>query len=323
MIKKTMEVMSMPQSDIMEFILYGDADGHTPLIKRIEDNCRFSFGRGVPNTIELYGMVIDSAIDYMSDVRGPASYRKRYYAPLYRWCGAFAEALGVPESENRLGELRNPMTIDTAVDLVKALHDREGKTKADLQSDLGLKAEKKGRSILNNLNRLTGKQEPPLRLAGQEICVRVVEQTVRNPDNDGRRKLFYTPNTMHPIVFQLNLMQVATLLQALQYSCFIEDNALPLDLAVDVWCQLSEYAKERIQEVFCPHDPNFEDFLAVVSDAIEGHSHRFMEESAMLDRTDLNPKERLYLVEKQVGPYDIELCNPPRTRKYQNSRFTI
>ena len=93
---------------------------------------------------------------------------------------------------------------------------------------------------------------------------------------------------------------------------------MPLDLAVDVWCQLSPYAKERLQEVFCPHDHDFEDFLEVVIDAAEGHSHRFMEESAMLDRKDLNPKERLYLIEKQIGPYDIELCNPPRTRKYQN-----
>lgn len=62
-------------------------------------------------------------------------------------------------------------------------------------------------------------------------------------------KQFYTPNTLHPIALQLNMALLLTLLHALYQNRENNDSNMSDILALDIWAQLSDYAKQRLQDL--------------------------------------------------------------------------
>ena len=93
-------------------------------------------------------------------------------------------------------------------------------------------------------------EDEPWTLCGQRVSTDV---KIRK---DGRKRYTYTPDTLNPIVMQLNITQAAYLLKSLgiAYDSRCYGNELSADLAYGIWSQLSPYAKKRIREAYVSED---------------------------------------------------------------------
>ena len=135
------------------------------------------------------------------------------------------------------------------IHLIKELHGTDGLgcEREPLCDKIGVK-EKTLRTYLKRLN--GDLEDEPWTLGGQRVSTAV---KIRK---DGRKRYTYTPDTLHPIVLQLNITQVAYLLKSLgiAYDSHCYGNELSADLAYGIWSQLSPYAKKRIREAYVSKD---------------------------------------------------------------------
>lgn len=131
------------------------------------------------------------------------------------------------------------------IQLLKELHGTDGLgcERKSLCDKIGVK-EKTLRTYLKRLN--GDLEDEPWTLGGQRVS------TVVKIRKDGRKRYTYTPDTLHPIVMQLNITQAAYLLKSLgiAYDSHCYGNELSADLAYGIWSQLSPYAKKRIREAY-------------------------------------------------------------------------
>lgn len=258
-----------------------------------------------------YRILIDAVSDYLRVNSTSSQIKSRLYDRLCAWCAHIGKQYQIKDYQNYIDEIPRPVIHDIAVELVKELHNPEGTLKDELAHHYGVS----DKTIQVSISRLNGKSgADPLRIGGQEVHVPVAyrEETHRT---DKRR--YYTPNTMSPIIFQMNLMQVATLLQSLYLNYDIRGNNIPMDLAVDTWGQLSDYAKGRIRQIFCQRDPDFAEFLDLVEQAETSDTYRFMTESEIFKNSDVSWSERLQLAYKGGMICNLSLRQPFRSRKNQ------
>jgi hypothetical protein len=151
-------------------------------------------------------------------------------------------------------ELPKAPVLDTEesklICLVKALHgpDGLGCTRKSLEETLSVN-EKSVRTYLARLSDPSANNKTPWYLGGQLVSTPVKE---RADQDNGHKKYVYTPDTLHPLVLQMNITQVAFLLKSLGIAYFSGacGHELSLDLAYGVWSQLSEYGKARIRKAF-------------------------------------------------------------------------
>lgn len=255
-----------------------------------------------------YRVIIYAAAEYILGYPAPVSVKQKLFQQMFALCEAVGEQHAVENYESLLKDLPMPVDQDLTIAFVKELHGRDGVTKNELAAEYGV--HKKTAQTL--IHRIAGESSyQPLRIGGQIVRVPVAHHEEKGRDEERR---FYTPNSMSPIVFQLNLMQAATLLQSF-YCNYERGNMIPLDMAIDTWCQLSDYTKNRIEEVFCRRDPQFADFIDMVDKEAESGEYRFMTESEMLESRDSNSEEQLMLAFKGGMICDLVLTGPYRTWK--------
>ena len=256
-----------------------------------------------------YRVIIYASAEYIAHYPAPPSAKQRLYPRMFALCEAIGEQYRIENYEAFLGELPIPVSQDLAIGIIKELHNREGVTKHELAAEYGISS----KSVQTLVHQISGENKQNLlRIGGQIVRVPVSHHKERSRSESRR---FYTPNSMSPIIFQLNLMQAATLLQS--FHCNYEkDNLIPFDMAVDTWCQLSDYVKDRIREVFCRRDAEFDEFINSVEAAAESGTYRFMSESEMLESGNASANEQLMLAFKGRIPCDLVLTNR-RSYKYQ------
>ena len=262
---------------------------------------------GAMNNQTGYQIIVDAVAGYLDGSSAPISVRHNVYQHLYSWCKMLGQKYNIDDYKMYLEEISRPIEEDNVITMIKALHDRNGITKEELAK----KQNKKLRTVQSNIHRLSGDDpKNPLRIGGFSVKVPVEYKEEKHRDEHRR---FYTPNTMHPIVYQLNLMQTASLLQAFMYS-YDMDNNIPLDLAIDTWCQLSDYAKNRIKEIFCLKDDDFAEFIDLVDTNSRDYYRHFMTEAEMIKEGDYMKHELLDLAHKGGRKCDLCLNSPFRTR---------
>ena len=264
--------------------------------------------------LDCYKVIIYSSVEYISRYPAPPSAKQGLYRRMFALCEAIGEQFHIANYESFLKELPVPVDRDLTIGIIKELHERDGVTKSDLASVF----EVTPRTAQTMIHRLNGDQSNnPLRIGGQIVRI-PIEHHKENGRSDDRR--FYTPNSMSPIVFQLNLMQAATLLQSF-HSNYEKGNMIPLDMAIDTWCQLSEYVKERIKEIFCSRDPEFAEFIEMVEDGATSDTYRFMTESEMMVYGDSCADEQLTLAWKGGMICDLILSAPQRSWKRRRIHY--
>jgi len=265
---------------------------------------------GEPDKQYYYRVIIYAAAEYILGYPAPVSAKQKLFQQMYAFCEAVGEQCGVGNYESLLKELPVPIDQDLTIGIIKELHNRDGVTKSEIAGAYGVST----KTAQTMIHRLTGENgQSPLRIGGQIVRVSVAHHKEEGRDSNRR---FFTPNSVSPVIFQLNIMQAATLLQS--FHCNYErGNMIPLDMAIDTWCQLSDYAKGRIKEVFCQRDAEFAEFINMVDEEAESIEYRFMTESEMLEARDSNSGEQLMLAFKGGLICDLVLTGPYRSWKHK------
>ncbi len=227
---------------------------------------------GVREPEKVLDAILEGMAYYLAEYPASPSYRQRLWETCRRWADRIAARLKIKEYDFS-GNVPEPVSMDTGIALVKALHPSRGKTKEDLGKELGVGA----KTIQTGLRALDphlsegGKPPAPFRIAGQEMRVRIECET---EETTGKRR-YHTANRLHPVALQLNTMQAGNLLRALQEIDAgpdrAADNEVCRRIALDVWIQLSSTARARLKKIYRGRYPEFGSFLDELdSEAEEG-----------------------------------------------------
>jgi macrodomain Ter protein organizer (MatP/YcbG family) len=193
------------------------------------------------------GLISDAMGKTLDGQPGSIEHKQRLWEVFNVWLAVMEKEYGFsisrplrPFLESEDGKL---------IQLLKGLHGTDGLgcEREPLCDTIGVK-EKTLRTYLKRLN--GDLEDEPWTLGGQRVSTDV---KIRK---DGRKRYTYTPDTLHPIVMQLNITQAAYLLKSLgiAYDSRCYGNELSADLAYGIWSQLSPYAKKRIREAYVSED---------------------------------------------------------------------
>ena len=252
--------------------------------------------------------------DYYNSYPASPIFKQRVIIPFFRkWIQNAADYFD--ENIDGADEFEKYVYTDKTTELLKMLQDREGVSKADLSEKLGV-SEKTIQTDLRLLSPSLRKTnaantDEALKIGGYAVNVKIKE--IRQPDN---HKLYYTPNTAHPLVMLPNVMQVAVLLSSLAQN---RDSDVAISIGADIWLQLSEYCKERIKKKFFPNDPNLVEFIDRIEYSIkQGHIVGFVKER---DMDVFSVPELLMIAYKGSRRCDLELVKDGKTIELHNQKI--
>ena len=235
--------------------------GNHSIVDAVIEACHMS---EITTRTEMVGAIATGMGDYLRGYPAPPSYKQRLWDSCDSWIRRIADKLGVEAGTAFEDELPRPVARDLGVDLIKALHDEKGKTKKQLEAELGI-GQKTIQTELRALDpslQEKGSKIRPLRIAGQEMHPKIRFKLKPGKDNPRvLERVYYMEDRLHPIALQLNTQEVGTLLQALYRNNADMGSILSYEMALDVWCQLSPYGQKRIHDTFGSEDGGFSDFL--------------------------------------------------------------
>ena len=157
----------------------------------------------------------------------------------------------------------------------------------------------------------------PFRIGGHAMHVDIHCEEIKKRGD----RSYYTPNTLHPLVFQFNVTQTAATLMALQNAYDRgEYGTYCSDVALDIWCQLTDYCKERIRLIFTLNNPEFKDFLDMLEQDLEaGRFPDFKTEYMMAEGATI--QEQLDYAYKDTHKCNITLNKGGAVTTYQKIRI--
>lgn len=253
-------------------------------------------------------------IDYYNSYPASPIFKQRVIIPFFRkWIQNAADYFD--ENIDGADEFEKYVYTDKTTELLKMLQDRKGISKADLSEKLGV-SEKTIQTDLRLLSPSLRKTnaantDEALKIGGYAVNVEIKE--IRQPDN---HKLYYTPNTVHPLVMLPNVMQVAVLLSSLAQN---RDSDVAISIGADIWLQLSEYCKKRIKKKFFPIDPTLVEFIDRIEYSIKrGHIVGFVKER---DMDVFSVPELLMIAYKGSRRCDLELVKDGKAIELHNQKI--
>lgn len=291
----------------IEVLKYESHDEEVNFLKLMEGKLsRYRAGyrnRSQENLLLSYDAIADSMIEYQASYPSTFSFRQRMKENFCLWLDAIKTKYEIIEAEIPEELKVNKDEIDTAVVMIKELHSRKGVSKKYLKEKLGFKDL---RTVQKNLRKLSpdlyegddfdkGNVYSPFRVGGQPLQVEI-QSFDGKKDN---RKYYRTLNTLHPIVLQENLMQIGTLLQALSRNYYEYDSRISIMIGIDIWCQLSEYAKVRIEKYYCIGDQDMAGFIEILKDECpDDHACGYRTERQMFADEELSFEEIIRSLQK-------------------------
>ncbi len=259
-----------------------------------------------PDDTTLFKIIVDAAADYIRHYTATAATKQKIYSQLHALYSDIGEHRNIKSWESIIkNNISAPIKNDVNIEFIKALHEREGCTQKELEDKLGV-SDRTIREKFRYLRKDNAKNS--IRIGGVAVNV---ELDVANKDSRTSTEAckYYTPNTLSPLVFTMNITQVATLLKSLWLGRSREGMELCTDMAVVVWWQLSDYAKRRIIEYYGCQNEDFQDFIGLINMENESSDHHFMTEEEMLKNWNASYAEELDIIWKADLVYDITLKN--------------
>ncbi len=275
----------------IEDICYGRDDKQKKLIDLVSYYLGNGRNRYRNRSEEVYQMAYNAIaaalVDYVENLETHYSIRQERQKTFSNWLMDIQKTYQVKDVS-----IPEELTVaeDTGIAMVKALHSQNGVTKDEIRKALGLTDL---RAVQKNLRRLSpdlyggvksemGDEYKPFRVGGQPLSVKI--KVIEGANNARHYK---TPNTLHPIILQENLLEVEILLKSLSLSWDRYNSNISISIAFDIWSQLSEYAKEKIKKDFEYEDAIHQDFLQIIADDCpEDHICFFKTQREMIDLID-------------------------------------
>ncbi|MBO4972709.1 MAG: hypothetical protein J6D45_07825 [Clostridia bacterium] len=250
-----------------------------------------------------YDAISEAMEDYLYGFHSSFCFKQNVKKKFHFWLKAIQQHYRLESTETPFEIDLQSYEQDTCIAMLKALHSRDGVSEYDFP-DI------KPRSVRQNLRKLSpglykGEKENiqeqpeyvPFRIGGQQVTVDI---RIKKRNND-RKQYYYTPNTVHPIVLQENLMQVGALLKALCNSYYNpqRESWLGLLIAIDIWSQLSDYAKEKMKNVYAIGDQDFCEFIEILDDGCpDNYASTYHTEREMAEAEGLSKEDKLLYLAK-------------------------
>lgn len=291
--------------------LYGDAENRIPSLSElvIENNL------GEQNTDS--GEVIEIIEMGMSDFirRYPANnaYRKKIWDDFVSWVKEICKYIHVEYDEDKLSEnMPSPVMKDATIELIKCLHvykgdEQKGCSKADIIEKLGFSiGERSVKDLINRLdaNNQENTKNPPVVIAGQTIEIDIIHNDVYDKEEKRRNRFFSAKSTVNPLFLQLNVAQVYVLLVGLSKSYWENEKNMAIGIGMEIWSQLSEYTKERIEKVYLTeesdlYDNELKEFINTINEEISDATlHTYLTESDYIESREISLREEKELIQK-------------------------
>lgn len=185
---------------------------------------------------------------YMDSYPANAVFKQKLYEDLMKCLQYILDVYALVSSDKLKNALEAPVKEDPTAAFLKALHNQSGLTAEEIAEQL----HKKREAVLNDFKRLNKKK---LRYAGQIVAAEIKRDESIQPYR------YRTSNTVHPLSMLLNVSQVGELLKSLYYSYAEQGRNICRGLALSIWLQLSDYGRNRIEQVFAANDEAFRAFL--------------------------------------------------------------
>lgn len=204
--------------------------------------------------------IIMSMNNFIDNFPSTPSYRQTVYECFYEWCKKIADlSYGCDAMLETICGLEPP-TYDPAIYLIKKMHGN-GVSKKEVSDQFQIEP----RTVWNNIQRLDVKNKgklPPLRIGGQPVYVDIEAKE----KGSAHRSFYRTKNTMHPLVMQYNVTQVMMLFKSFQLYFKQTESQICYKMALDAWCQLSDYGKKKLIEKYAKRDKELGNFLNELKD---------------------------------------------------------
>ncbi len=325
-------------------------DGENGLRKRLKEHLQLCGKK--PSDEQIIGALADAMNDYIMEYDSPASYKEKIRKDFEWWFTDVATQHGYSEEKAKEifeESVERPIKMDI-VDLIKQLHPNFNEygeqyyvTKKDLRErykhSFRTKASPRGnepvdknqdRTVMNMINRLSGKGKTYY-IGGQPVKVTVKYEDVRKNDisrtehaEQQKIRHYHTPNTLNPLIIQANIFQVGTILEGLCAENRNNNNNIALEIAVDIWCQLSDWCKSRIEDYFGNRSEEFREFLEDVKDFIDGERLlKFSPEKELLDQASIRDKLMLFFKNGHTFSMIKYTDNEGNKKKIFNKRVLI
>ena len=261
--------------------------GNRNIAETVIDACQIG---DVKTNLELVRAIANGMGEYLSRYPAPATYKQRLWDSCDSWIRRIAEKRGVEAGTLFEDDWPRPVARDLGVELIKTLHDENGKTKEQLAERLnvGIKTIQTELRALDPSLKKSGPKIRPLRIAGQEMHPSIRFKFQAKADNPkALERVYYMPERLHPLALQLNTQQVGTLLLSLFRMNEETGSMLSREMAIDIWCQLSSYGQRRIREIFGKNNGPFTEFLDDIAAELQDgrlpafHTEDEMSEDAM------------------------------------------
>ena len=253
--------------------------------------------------------------EYLKHYEASYPFKQRTREVFQAWLIRIEEKYEIVDSNDMTNDfLEEYGSKDIAIRIIKELHPRSGITKKELSAKLGITP----RAVLSALIKLGLESDntdiEPYYLGDQPIRVKVkkVKKEICGTSNEinedegkisPNAKRFYTENTLHPIILQENMYQVYKLVSCLLYQ--VDDNegqTLLYSVVQDIWFQLSEYAKIKIEAIMGQKDPHLIKYLKEMDDLPPTQETLgFITEQEMKMRNEMNESEIDDYLDKVYG----------------------
>lgn len=240
---------------------------------------------------------------FMRHLPMPPSLKQHTYVDLCNWIKAAADYYDIKTLD--INEyISAPIKEDTSIGMLKLFHERRKFSKEELKEELKV-TPRTVQTCLRSLDpALSVKENTKIiaaRFAGQKVYAKIDCE-----GGKGKLHRYEMENTIHPVAMQLNVMQVGVLLKSLQASVYDGDSLVGRGIALDIWAQLTDYAKDRVKTVFAEKDEEFLLFIEELEDdIISGEVPMFKTEAELLKEGDVNLHDELLMIMKANRTCDV------------------
>ena len=270
-------------------------------------NHRFR-GKSEKNIQTVYNCISNAMVLYLESYPAVFSFKQQTKEHFRSWLEAIAQTYSVTDRTIPDTLYISAQERDSGVAMLKMLHDRKGSTYSELQKGLG---DISDRAVQKDLVKLspalyTGKGVPgvPFRLGGQPLLADI--ELVDPNEKRAEYKRFYTLNSVHPLVLQENILQLGTLLKALAWQYYKREDDVSRIIAVDIWSQMSEYARNKIIDYFTFEDEDLDDLVKELQNCCpDDHACIFHTERSMLQKIEMPIDQALTWLMKVPGRVGI------------------
>lgn len=248
------------------------------------------------------------------------TYKQETWKQFAKWVGKIEKKYHIPENMQTAEFVEKSADCDAVIAVVKALHGK-GKTVEEIsrETNMGIRTVQKWLKKLDCHAENAEEIQRCCKIAGQPVNIQI---TTDLPSEGTRAPRYRTINTMHPLVLQENLMQIGTLLKALAHDYNDENSDISFSIGLDIWCQLSDYARKRVKFIYAKYDEALKNYLKeiemVIPDASAG---RFFTERELVEETPLSYNDLLIFVMKGKNRRCNLYLNSPERELYNQDIF--